>query len=246
MNNKIIKRESGRKPNQTRDISILPGYIKNADASCLINIGNTSVVCTASYEKSVPNWLKGTGKGWLTAEYGMIPAATHTRNSRESSKGKQSGRTLEIQRLIGRSLRSSIDLNKLEEIQIKIDCDVINADGGTRTASITGGWVALYLLINSLLKKEILIDNPILNQVAAISCGIYKGIEILDLDYFEDSNAEIDANFIISKPNNLIEVQATAEKGNFSKKQLYILTDLASESCSKLFDIQLKAIKNEK
>lgn len=246
MNNKIIKRESGRKPNQARDISILPGYIKNADASCLINIGNTSVICTASYEKSVPNWLKGSKKGWLTAEYGMIPASTHTRNNREASKGKQAGRTLEIQRLIGRSLRSSIDLKRLDEIQIKIDCDVINADGGTRTASITGGWVVLYLLINSLLKNKVIKKNPLHTQVAAISCGIYKGTEILDLDYFEDSNAEIDANFIISKPNNLIEVQATAENGNFSKKQLYLLTDMACEECNRLFDIQLEAVKNEK
>jgi len=246
MNNKIIKRESGRKTNQARNINILLGHIKNADASCLINIGNTSVVCTASLEKTVPNWLKGSGKGWLTAEYGMIPAATHTRNNRESSKGKQTGRTLEIQRLIGRSLRAALDLNKLNEMQIRIDCDVLNADGGTRTASITGGWVVLYLLINSLLEDKVLEENPISNQIAAISCGIYKGKELLDLDYFEDSNAEIDANFVISKPSNLIEVQATAEKGNFSKKQLSLLTDMACEACNRLFEIQSKAIKNEK
>ena len=246
MNNKIIKRESGRKTSQARNVNILQGYIKNADASCLISIGDTSVVCTASLERTVPNWLKGSGKGWVTAEYGMIPAATHTRNNRESSKGKQTGRTLEIQRLIGRSLRAALDLNKLNEMQIKIDCDVLNADGGTRTASITGGWVVLWLLINSLLEQKVLEESPILNQIAAISCGIYKGKELLDLDYFEDSNAEIDANFIISKPSNLIEVQATAEKGNFSKKQLYLLTDMACEECDKLFEIQSKAIKNEK
>jgi ribonuclease PH len=191
-------------------------------------------------------WLKGSGKGWLTAEYGMLPAATNTRNDRESSKGKQSGRTQEIQRLIGRSLRAALDLKKLKELQIKIDCDVINADGGTRTASITGGWIALSLLIKSLLKNKILKENPIVDQISATSCGIYKGIEIIDLDYSEDSDADTDANFVISKSKNLIEVQATAEKGNFNKEQLNKMIDLASNESRNLFNIQDSIITNEK
>tara|TARA_B110000196_G_C20929621_1_gene559259 strand:+ start:1 stop:579 length:579 start_codon:yes stop_codon:yes gene_type:complete len=191
-------------------------------------------------------WLKGSGKGWLTAEYGMLPASTNTRNDRESSKGKQSGRTQEIQRLIGRSLRAALDLKKLKELQIKIDCDVINADGGTRTASITGGWIALSLLIKSLLKNKILKENPIVDQISATSCGIYKGIEIIDLDYSEDSDADTDANFVISKSKNLIEVQATAEKGNFNKEQLNKMIDLASNESRNLFNIQDSIITNEK
>ena len=246
MNNIKFKRISGRALNQAREVKIIKNYIKNANASCLINIGQTSVICTASVEKKVPHWLKDSGEGWLTAEYGMLPASTHTRNNRESSKGKQSGRTLEIQRLIGRSLRASLDLKKLNELQIKIDCDVINADGGTRTASITGGWIVLNLLIESLLKNKTLKTNPITDQIAAISCGIYEGSELLDLDYYEDSNTETDANFIISKSKNLIEVQATAEKGNFSKKQLNTLIDLASEECDKLFNIQSEVLNNDK
>ncbi|MFP6779210.1 MAG: ribonuclease PH [Alphaproteobacteria bacterium] len=243
MNNIIFKRVSGRELNQARKVKIIKNYIKNADASCLINIGETSVICTASVDKKVPHWLKDSGEGWLTAEYSMIPASTHTRNNRESSRGKQSGRTLEIQRLIGRSLRASLDLKKLNELQIKIDCDVINADGGTRTASITGGWVVLNLLVKSLLSKKILKKNPIIDQISAISCGIFEGLEMLDLDYYEDSNTQIDANFIISKSKNLIEVQATAEKGNFSKKQLNTLIDLAYKECDNLFKIQLEVIK---
>lgn len=243
MNNKTLKRSLGRKPNQARKIKIIKNYIKNADASCLINIGNTSVICTATIDRNIPRWLKDLGEGWLTAEYSMLPASTHTRNNRESSMGKQSGRTLEIQRLIGRSLRASLDLKKLNGLQIKIDCDVINADGGTRTASITGGWVVLSLLVESLLKSKVLSKNPIVDQIAAISCGIYKGLALLDLDYNEDSNIETDANFIVSKSNNLIEVQATAEKGNFSKKQLNTLIDLACEECNNLFKIQSEILK---
>ena len=203
MNKTLLERHSKRKSNQARKIHITKDYIHNADASCLINVGKTSIICTASIETKIPNWLKGSGKGWLTAEYSMLPASTHTRNNRESAQGKQSGRTLEIQRLIGRSLRASLDLEKLQELQIKIDCDVINADGGTRTASITGGWVVLKMLVESLIKNKTLKNNPIKDQVAAISCGIFKGEEILDLDYFEDSNTEIDANFVVSKSKNL-------------------------------------------
>lgn len=246
MNKTLLERHSKRKSNQARKIHITKDYIHNADASCLINVGKTSIICTASIETKIPNWLKGSGKGWLTAEYSMLPASTHTRNNRESAQGKQSGRTLEIQRLIGRSLRASLDLEKLQELQIKIDCDVINADGGTRTASITGGWVVLKMLVESLIKNKTLKNNPIKDQVAAISCGIFKGEEILDLDYFEDSNTEIDANFVVSKSKNLIEVQATAEKGGFTKTQLNTLIDMACKECNNLFSIQSEVIKNEK
>ena len=246
MNKTLLERHSKRKSNQARKIHIAKDYIHNADASCLINVGKTSIICTASIETKIPNWLKGSGKGWLTAEYSMLPASTHTRNNRESAQGKQSGRTLEIQRLIGRSLRASLDLEKLQELQIKIDCDVINADGGTRTASITGGWVVLKMLVESLIKNKTLKNNPIKDQVAAISCGIFKGEEILDLDYFEDSNTEIDANFVVSKSKNLIEVQATAEKGGFTKTQLNTLIDMACKECDNLFSIQSEVIKNEK
>lgn len=246
MNKTLLERHSKRKSNQARKIHITKDYIHNADASCLINVGKTSIICTASIETKIPNWLKGSGKGWLTAEYSMLPASTHTRNNREAAQGKQSGRTLEIQRLIGRSLRASLDLKKLQELQIKIDCDVINADGGTRTASITGGWVVLKMLVESLIKNKTLKNNPIKDQVAAISCGIFKGEEILDLDYFEDSNTEIDANFVVSKSKNLIEVQATAEKGGFTKTQLNTLIDMACKECDNLFSIQSEVIKNEK
>ena len=246
MNKTLLERHSKRKSNQARKIHITKDYIHNADASCLINVGKTSIICTASIETKIPNWLKGSGKGWLTAEYSMLPASTHTRNNRESAQGKQSGRTLEIQRLIGRSLRASLDLEKLQELQIKIDCDVINADGGTRTTSITGGWVVLKMLVESLIKNKTLKNNPIKDQVAAISCGIFKGEEILDLDYFEDSNTEIDANFVVSKSKNLIEVQATAEKGGFTKTQLNTLIDMACKECDNLFSIQSEVIKNEK
>ena len=246
MNNILMRRPSGRNADQSRKVEVVKHYIRNANASCLINVGETRVICTASLDKRIPMWLKGSGKGWLTAEYGMLPASTNTRNDRESTKGKQSGRTQEIQRLIGRSLRAALDLKKLKELQIKIDCDVINADGGTRTASITGGWIALSLLIKSLLKNKILKENPIVDQISATSCGIYKGIEIIDLDYSEDSDAETDANFVISKSKNLIEVQATAEKGNFNKEQLNKMIDLASNESRNLFNIQDSIITNEK
>ena len=246
MNNILMRRPSGRNADQSRKVEVVKHYIRNANASCLINVGETRVICTASLDKRIPMWLKGSGKGWLTAEYGMLPASTNTRNDRESSKGKQSGRTQEIQRLIGRSLRAALDLKKLKELQIKIDCDVINADGGTRTASITGGWIALSLLIKSLLKNKILKENPIVDQISATSCGIYKGIEIIDLDYTEDSDAETDANFVISKSNNLIEVQATAEKGNFNKEQLNKMIDLAFNESKDLFNIQDSIITDEK
>ena len=232
--------------NDLRNISFEININKHAEGSCLTKFGDTHILCTASIDEKTPHWLKNTGKGWVTAEYGMLPASTDTRNDREATRGKQSGRTQEIQRLIGRSLRAALDLKKLKELQIKIDCDVINADGGTRTASITGGWIALSLLIKMLLKKKILKENPIVDQISAISCGIYKGMEVIDLDYIEDSEAETDANFIISKSSSLIEVQATAEKGNFSKEQLNNMIDLAINESTVLFELQNSVINDEK
>ena len=193
-----LLRPSGRKNNEMREIQFCSNYIGNAEGSCLVKFGDTHVLCTASVEEKVPIFMKNSGKGWVTAEYGMLPRSTHTRTSREASRGKQSGRTLEIQRLIGRSLRSIIDLKLLGERQIIIDCDVIQADGGTRTASITGGWVALSCAINRLLYTNKLKTNPIINQICAISCGIWKGFPILDLDYSEDSTAEVDSNFVFT------------------------------------------------
>ena len=227
-----------------RPIKITPDVISNADGSILYQSGKTEVICTATFESKTPEWLHN--GGWITAEYSMLPASTSSRVAREISRGKKSPRSQEIQRLIGRSLRGSVDLNEIPGNSIYVDCDVINADGGTRTASITGGWIVLNLLIDSLLKNKTLKTNPITDQIAAISCGIYEGLELLDLDYYEDSNTETDANFIISKSKNLIEVQATAEKGNFSKKQLNTLIDLASEECDKLFNIQSEALNNDK
>ena len=239
-------RPSGRKNYEIRKVIIKPNNIKNANGSCLINLGDTSVICAASIDNNVPSWLKGSGQGWLTAEYSMLPTATQNRNERESVKGKLNGRTQEIQRLIGRSLRSAINLKDLGERQIKIDCDVINADGGTRTASITGAWVALKIAIESLLKSDFIKSDPIIDQIAAISCGIYKGKEIIDLDYTEDSSAETDANFVLTKSKKLIEIQATAEKKPFNKNQIGKMIDFATKETKNLFLIQDKCIKNEK
>lgn len=210
-------RQSGRKSNQLRPISLELSPLINAEGSCLIKIGNTHVMCSASYDTTVPPFLRNQNRGWITAEYSMLPGSTSQRNKREAVQGKQSGRTQEIQRLIGRTMRSIIDLQKLGERQITIDCDVINADGGTRTAAITGSYVALHLAIRSLMKKRILKINPLINQVAAVSCGIYKGQPILDLDYLEDSDAEVDSNFVFAGNGNLIEIQGTAEKNLFLK-----------------------------
>ena len=204
----------------------------------MAKFGNTHVLCTASIENKLPPWLRNSGKGWITAEYGMLPRSTHSRIDREVTKGKPSGRTQEIQRLIGRSLRSTVDLAKLGEIQIKIDCDVIQADGGTRTASITGAWVALYQAIQTLLKNGKITENPILDQVSAISCGIWNNQEILDLDYEEDSDAETDGNFILTASNGIVELQTTAEKKPFNKKQFLKLLSLAELGTNKIFEIQ--------
>ena len=232
------KRPSNRNYNELRKIALEVNVSRYAEGSCMAKFGNTHVLCTASIENKLPPWLRNSGKGWITAEYGMLPRSTHSRIDREVTKGKPSGRTQEIQRLIGRSLRSTIDLAKLSEIQIKIDCDVIQADGGTRTASITGAWVALYQAIQTLLKSGKITENPILDQVSAISCGIWNNQEILDLDYEEDSDAETDGNFILTASNGIVELQTTAEKKPFNKEQFLNLLSLAELGTKKIFEIQ--------
>ena len=232
------KRPSNRNYNELRKITLEVDVSRYAEGSCMAKFGNTHVLCTASIENKLPPWLRNSGKGWITAEYGMLPRSTHSRIDREVTKGKPSGRTQEIQRLIGRSLRSTVDLAKLGEIQIKIDCDVIQADGGTRTASITGAWVALYQAIQTLLKSGKITENPILDQVSAISCGIWNNQEILDLDYEEDSDAETDGNFILTASNGIVELQTTAEKKPFNKEQFLNLLSLAELGTNKIFEIQ--------
>ena len=232
------KRPSNRSYDELRKIVLEVNVSKYAEGSCMAKFGNTHVICTASVDNKLPPWLRNSGKGWITAEYGMLPRSTHSRIDREVTKGKPSGRTQEIQRLIGRSLRSTVDLRKLGENQIKIDCDVIQADGGTRTASITGAWVALYQAIQSLLKSGKIIENPILDQVSAISCGIWNNQEILDLDYEEDSDAETDGNFVLTASNGIVELQTTAEKKPFNKEQFLNLLSLAELGTNKIFEIQ--------
>ena len=231
-------RPSKRKANQLRAISIEPGILNHAEGSCVIKFGNTHVICSASLDESVPRFLKGKNSGWITAEYGMLPRSTNQRMRREASNGKQSGRTLEIQRLIGRAMRAAVDMKILGERQILIDCDVINADGGTRTAAITGSYVALHLAIRSLIDRKILGDNPLTSQIAAISCGIYKGVAVVDLDYAEDSTAEVDANFVFNQKGNLIEIQGTGEESDFTTKQLLEMLELASDAAADLFKLQ--------
>jgi ribonuclease PH len=234
-------RPSGRAPDQMRAITITPGYTKHAEGSVLIAFGETKVLVTASVEEKVPPFLRGKGQGWVTAEYGMLPRATHTRGNREAAKGKQSGRTQEIQRLIGRSLRAICDLNALGERQITLDCDVIQADGGTRTASISGAWVALRLAVDGLLKQGLLTVDPIKAQVAAVSCGIWEGTPVLDLDYVEDSSAHADANFVLLSDGNIAEAQATAEGATYDEEALLRLLRLARIGCTDIFVAQLKA-----
>ena len=234
-------RPSGRAPDQMRPILIETGFTRHAEGSCLIGFGDTRVLVTASIEERVPPFLRGKGEGWVTAEYGMLPRATHTRGSREAAKGKQSGRTQEIQRLIGRSLRAVVDMKKLGERQITIDCDVLQADGGTRTASISGGWVALRLAVDKLLADGLLTQDPIVDQVGAISCGIYEGTPVLDLDYIEDSNAHADANFVLTGNGNIVEVQATAEGATYDEEALLRLLRLARIGCTQIFSEQLRA-----
>ena len=234
---KII-RPSGRQHNEKRAVSVEIGTSKYAEGSSLIRFGDTHVLCTASVEERVPPFLRGQGIGWVTAEYGMLPRATHTRTDREAAKGKQSGRTLEIQRLIGRSLRAVTDTKALGERQVRIDCDVIQADGGTRTAAITGGYIALYLALKNLVSKQVLPRVPLSDQVAAISCGIYKGYPVLDLDYSEDSSAEADCNFVLTGTGGIIEIQATAEKEPFSPSIFDELTNLAKCGVAELVRLQ--------
>jgi len=231
-------RPSGRTPDQMRIITIEPRFTKHAEGSCLISFGETRVLVTASIEERVPPFLRGKGEGWVTAEYGMLPRATNSRNSREAAKGKQSGRTQEIQRLIGRSLRAVVDMKLLGERQITLDCDVLQADGGTRTASISGAWVALRLAVDTLLEKKLLTVDPIKQQVAAISCGIYQGTPVLDLDYIEDSNAGADANFVLTQDGNIAEAQATAEGETYDEEALLRLLRLARIGCTEIFAAQ--------
>ncbi len=220
-------RPSGRAANALRSVSIIPGFSHHAEGSCIIKMGGTEVLCTASVESRVPPFLRGKGSGWVTAEYGMLPRATHTRGDREAARGKQSGRTQEIQRLIGRSLRAVTDLAAMGEMSITLDCDVLNADGGTRCASITGAYVALQLAFRHLVANNVLSSIPMIGQVAAVSCGIFEGTPVLDLDYAEDSNAEADANFVLTAEGGIVEIQATAEKTAFAPAQFDALMQLA-------------------
>ena len=235
-------RPSGRKLNEMRAVSIEIGVMKHAEGSCLIKVGETHVLCTATIEDKAPPFLKGTGLGWVTAEYGMLPRATNSRTRREAAAGKQSSRTQEIQRLIGRSLRAGVDRSALGERQIVVDCDVIQADGGTRCASVTGGWVALRLAVNQLLKAGTIISDPILDHVAAVSCGIYAGQEVLDLDYIEDSSAGTDGNFVMTGRGRMIEVQMSAEGATFSRTEMSGLLDLAEVGLAALVTAQAKAV----
>lgn len=235
-------RSSGRAVDQLRTVSFHPGFAKYAEGSCLVKFGDTHVLCTASIEEKVPPFLKGSGKGWVTAEYGMLPRATHQRVDREAAKGKQSGRTQEIQRLIGRALRAVTIPEALGERQIRIDCDVLQADGGTRTASITGGYVALHLACQKLVDKGALPRLPLREPVAAVSCGMYRGTAVLDLDYNEDSAAETDANFVMTASGLLIEVQATAETVPMTRDQLRAMEDLAGQGTAELCRLQRVAL----
>lgn len=234
-------RPSGRSPDQLREISLETAVSRYAEGSCLAKFGQTQVLCTASVEQGVPGWLKGQGRGWVTGEYGMLPRATHTRGRREAAQGKQSGRTQEIQRLIGRSLRSVVDLKRLGDRTITLDCDVIQADGGTRTAAITGAWVALARACKYLVEEKVIKENPVTGQVAAISCGVFEGAAVLDIDYAEDSNAEVDCNFVMAGDGGLIEIQATGEQRPFTDLEFAELMRLAKLGCGVLFELQRKA-----
>ncbi len=236
-------RPSGRAPDEMRAIDIVTGYTKHAEGSVLVSFGDTRVIVTASVEEKVPPFLRGKAQGWVTAEYSMLPRATHTRGGREAAKGKQSGRTQEIQRLIGRSLRAVTDLKKLGERQIVLDCDVIQADGGTRTAAISGAWVALRLAVNGLMDTGAIVEDPIMHKVAAISCGICGGAPVLDLDYVEDSAADADANFVLLEGGKIAEVQATAEGACYDEESLLRLLRLARIGCERIFAAQEEATK---
>ena len=235
-------RPSGRTPEQIREVTLETGVNRYAEGSCLVSFGHTKVLVTASVEEKVPGWMRNTGQGWVTAEYGMLPRATHTRGRREAAAGKQSGRTQEIQRLIGRSLRAVVDLKALGERQVLIDCDVIQADGGTRTASITGAWVAMATALGYLKKEGVLNADPILDQVAAVSCGVFNDVPVADLDYEEDSNAEADGNFVLTGSGTIVKIQATGEKRGFSRAEFDRLFQLAEAGCNQLFALQKAAV----
>ena len=235
-------RPSGRTPDQLRPVTLEPGFSRHAEGSCLVKFGDTHVLCTASVDERVPPWMRNSGRGWVTAEYGMLPRSTHTRTDREAARGKQSGRTQEIQRLIGRSLRAVVDLAAMGERQINIDCDVIQADGGTRTASITGAWVALHYAFARLVKECKLTANPITGQVAAVSCGLWEGTPVLDLDYPEDSKAQADANFVLTGAGGIVEVQGTAEDKPFTEDEFLALLALAKKGIGELTQLQRLAI----
>ena len=234
-------RPSGRAPDELRALSFVRGYTTHAEGSVLVAFGATRVLCTASIEDGVPSFLRGKGQGWVTAEYGMLPRATHTRSAREAARGKQTGRTQEIQRLIGRALRAVVDLKGLGDRTVTIDCDVLQADGGTRTAAITGGFVALADAIDHLIKKRVLVANPLHGQVAAVSVGIYRGVAILDLDYDEDSNAETDMNVVMNSGGGFVELQGTAEGHAFRRHELDQLLDLATQGIARLHEAQQSA-----
>jgi len=238
-----VTRPSGRTPEQLREVKITRNYTCHAEGSVLIEFGNTKVICTASVEQSVPRFLKGQGKGWVTAEYGMLPRSTGSRMDREAARGKQNGRSQEIQRLIGRSLRAAVDMSLLGENTIKIDCDVIQADGGTRTASITGGCVALADAINYMIDKGLVKQNPLKQLIASVSVGVYKGTPVLDLDYPEDSKAETDMNVVMTEAGGFIELQGTGEDGDFSEAELGAMVGLAKLGISSLLEIQKAALK---
>lgn len=236
-------RPSKRQPDEMRAIGFERGVSKHAEGSCLVKFGDTHVLCTASLEEKVPGWLRNSGKGWVTAEYGMLPRATGDRMRREASSGKQGGRTLEIQRLIGRSLRSVVDLQALGEMQITVDCDVLQADGGTRTAAITGGFVALHDCLNWMQARHMIsMDRVLKDHVAAISCGLYEGTPVLDLDYVEDSAAEADTNFVMTGKGGIVEVQGTAEGEPFSEEAFQQLLDLAKKGIGRLVELQKMAV----
>jgi ribonuclease PH len=235
-------RPSRRQPDELRAVTLERGVVKYAEGSCFVKFGDTHVLVTATLEDRMPPWLKGQARGWITAEYGMLPRATHERTRREASAGKQGGRTVEIQRLIGRSLRTVVDLEAMGERQITIDCDVIQADGGTRTASITGAWVALHDCLNWMKTREIIRTVPLRDHIAAISCGIYNATAVLDLDYAEDSSADTDANFVLTGTGGIVEIQGTAEKTPFTETQLLTLLALARKGIGKLIDLQKIAV----
>jgi ribonuclease PH len=235
-------RPSGRAPDEMRALAFETNFTIHAEGSVLVSFGNTKVLVTASVEEKVPPFMRGKGEGWVTAEYSMLPRATHTRGSREAAKGKQSGRTQEIQRLIGRALRSVVDFKKLGERQVVLDCDVIQADGGTRTAAISGAWVALRLAVDGLIAKGLITEDPLPRKVAAVSCGIYQGTPVLDLDYIEDSAADADANFVLIEGGHIAEVQATAEGATYDDEGLLRLLRLARIGCERIFAAQAAAI----